>query len=189
MVREHLRKYHEAQLAEGWRDQLLTAYNTTFRTEKRRTTDQILDKTVKTAYKYSSLLGIQDQVDTELAIFHTESRFDPTATGDHNRSFGIGQTARKQEDRWRRFWWKRYGILLEKSDSVETQVAYAIAEYAFCLGKAHGDVKDAVRRYNGAGPKARAYVVRVMRARRLLFAHQFKAGETVTNWENLAGSV
>jgi hypothetical protein len=168
--------------------ELLAKYNTIFKQEKTRTNDAILKDTVQYAFKYSELVGLESQVDTELAVFHVESRFDPKCTGDHNRSYGIGQTARRQEKCWRAFWLRR-GVKLGPIDSLETQVAFSVAELAFCIKKAGGDVKDGVRRYNGAGPLARKYVVYVMRARRILFAHQYRLGETVTDLDVPEGRV
>lgn len=167
---------------------LIEKYSTVFRTEKIRTNDLILKDTVCYAFKYSKILGIDSAVDTELAIFHIESRFDPTASGDHNKSFGVGQTCREHEHRWRDYWKKR-GVTLGPFESLETQVAFSVAELAFCLSKSHGDLKGGVRRYNGAGPRARKYVVQVMRARRILFSEQFIRGECVKNWTTLSDGV
>ena len=155
------------------------SYATVYRHEATRTNDVILSCSVAYVEKFSRLLNLEGADDTLLAMYHIESRFDITALGDDKKCFGIGQTLITDEPKWRSFW-KRRGIILGPDTNLETQVAFSVAEFQAKLQLAHGDLRESVRRYNGAGPRARNYAHLVMRARRIIFKHPYVKGEFVS---------
>ena len=133
----------------------------------------------------SALLCLEDQVPTILAMWHRESAYNPKAKGlPREDSAGVSQTRMKELKVWRPFWRSR-GIILEPfKTSVRTQVFFGVAEYADKLRLAHGDVLQAVRRYNGGsmgGPglaRASRYAKKVMVSRKVIFDKPYTKGET-----------
>lgn len=129
----------------------------------------------------ADLLCIGDQVDTMLCMWHRESHFDRDAddsplVGQRRRSLGVTQTRADELRRWAKFWHDR-DVHLPPFDSVRTQAYYGVAEFYTKLQLSHGGVFEAVRRYNGGGPKARAYARRVMTSRKAIFKRPYKVGE------------
>ncbi len=126
----------------------------------------------------TSTLGLENQADTILAIFHRESCFNPASKGLDDDE-GIGQTMHHDRAKWYAFWQER-GIHLGPFHEIRTQAYFGVAEFYEKLGCSGGDVKDAVRRYNGAGPAAQLYAERVMRSRRNIFKRPYHRGEKQT---------
>lgn len=121
-------------------------------------------------------LCLSGEADTLLAMLHVESSMTPGVLGDDGRSEGLGQTLRSKKKALRRFW-KARGVELGVFEDPTTQVYFAAAELKEMLGYSRGDLKEAVRRYNGSGWMARRHAERVMRARRNIFNRPYEPGE------------
>lgn len=156
------------------KQKLITAYNHAFAGE--RVNQQLLRECVHYTYKYSVMLCIGSQLDTELAMWHVESRFHPSE--DDGTSFGISQINPHREKEWRRFWARRH-VYLPKITDPETQIAFGVAEFQEKLRFTKGNVWTAVRRYNGGGPMARKYARTVFAARKKLFNKPYTKKEVV----------
>lgn len=139
---------------------------------------EIVTKAVMYTYEAASLLSLTAQVDTLLSMWHRESTYNPAATDPGGDSVGICQTQPKDSVHWRKFWHRR-GIKLGPFTDVRTQIFFGVAAFNQKLKDAHGNVKEAVRRYNGAGPMAQLYARRVLWSRKLIFGRGYnhKKGE------------
>ena len=115
----------------------------------------------------ASELNIQDQTGTMLSMWVCESDFNPRCVGQFGER-GIEQSKPEEFHRWRRFWMQRE-VDLGPFDEIRTQMYFGVAEYDTKLLLAHGDVRQAVRRYNGSGGKACCYADRVLALRNLIF--------------------
>ena len=143
----------------------------------------VLTQAVYGTVEASTLLKIEAQADTMLSQWHRESEFNPKATGlPHEDSSGITQTRISNTAMWREFWKKR-GVTLGPFKEIRTQVFFGVAEFYWKLGDAKGDVKDAVRRYNGglkgypSMGRAVRYADRVMISRKVIFNRPYVKGE------------
>lgn len=121
----------------------------------------------------AALLCLSDQVPTMLAMWVRESDFDPKAddqvlVGFKKRSLGVAQT-RQSYIRDLREDWMKQGVRLGAFALPRTQVFLGVMEFRYKLKVSKGNVAEAVRRYNGSGPKARKYVERVSRTRLKIF--------------------
>lgn len=141
----------------------------------------IVRQSVLYTYEAASMLRLESQVDTLLSMWHRESTYDPSATDPGGESVGICQTQPKDSTRWRKFWLER-GVTLGPFTDVKTQIFFGVSAFNEKLKHSKGNVKEAVRRYNGAGEMARLYARRVLWSRRLIFGHGYnhKKGERLT---------
>lgn len=151
---------------------------------------KIMDEAIYHTEGAAVLLCVEDELDTMLSMWVTESHFDPKVSdeklvGYKNRSVGISQTKRKYFKRLYAEWLKR-GVKLGPFSEIKTQVYFGVMEYRDFLGYTRGDVKEAVRAYNGGGRggpglvKARRYSDKVMKRRGLIFGRHYVKGETTT---------
>ena len=140
---------------------------------------EYLEKVTERTKVWASRVCLQDETDTLLSIIHTESRFELVCDDGlgKRRSLGFFQTREQYRPALRR-WWLKDGWKLGPDDSVDTQCAYGVLEFAMQLRYAHGNVFGAVRRYNGGGAKAQDYARKVFRFRRLIFARPQVVGES-----------
>lgn len=137
-----------------------------------------LREVARESHKWLARLCLEDQLDTFLSMGHRESGFDPTLIGDDGRSYGAFQMLRENEPNWRAFW-KARGYRLGGIDSLDTQAAFAAAEFYTKLRVARGNLWGGVRRYNGAGYRAMWYARNVMVSRKVIFKRPHPAGERV----------
>lgn len=139
--------------------------------------DFVLEQAVDATTEAAWMLCLDDQLDTMLAMWHRESAYKLDAHGaPYEDSKGITQTRMKDTPKWRAFW-KARSVKLGPFSEVRTQAFFGVAEFREKLTQAKGDVKDAVRRYNGRGRKARKYADRVMVSRAVIFDRPYTKGE------------
>ena len=122
---------------------------------------------------FAKLINLYEHVPTMLAMWHRETGY-RSVYGDDGKSFGITQTLRKKEKKWREYWRLR-DVELPSIDDPMTQIAFGVAEFDYCLQLAQGDEFDAVRRYNGGNNggaglrRARLYARKVFQSRKNIF--------------------
>jgi len=127
---------------------------------------EVLEVGLKTEY-YANLLGLDCYGQTMLSQWHRESAY-RNVRGLDGKSIGYTQTIIGRQNHWRQFW-KLYGVRLGGIRTMDFQVAAGVAEFKEHLDLARGDVWEAVRRYNGSGPRAREYADRVFKTRQVVF--------------------
>lgn len=130
----------------------------------------LLRYVVAETQRLAKVVDHPDHVETMLAMWHVESRYDQKS--DDGQSYGIAQT-RKDYEAGLRKWWLSRRVSLGSFDDPTAQVAFGVAEfskdwyYARKAGK--GRLWEAVMRYNGSGRAARRHADRVFKARKAIF--------------------
>ncbi len=112
---------------------------------------------------YARKTGVEKHMATLLCMWHVESQFLNVPGGD-GKSFGRTQTCYGYQPDLRR-WWATRGEALPGDNSIQTQMAYGVAEFVIKQKAARGDLWSTVRRYNGCGPDAIAHARKVFAAR------------------------
>ncbi len=131
-----------------------------------------------------SRLCLDDQLQTFLAIIHRESYFRQDAQGKPGEdSRGVAQVRRIYEKKLRRAW-RHLGIRLGPASEIRTQVFLGAMVYRDKLASAGGDVRKAVRSYNGSTRlKVTAlYADRVFASRARIFRSPYEPGERSELW-------
>lgn len=119
---------------------------------------------------YARKVGLEDQMETLLCLWHIESEFFDVP-GIDGLSFGRAQTRYGYQKRLRE-WWKARGEILDPNDhAISTQMAFGVAEFweKRNLATPRHDIFDTVRRYNGCGKAAINHAKKVFRARRIIY--------------------
>ena len=152
--------------------------------QKAKPKDVDVRQAIAATEEAAGILCMDPLVATFASMLHRESSFDPASKGVPGEdSEGVAQTSRSERRRLRRFW-LRHGVQLGPFKEIRTQVFFGVAVFYFKLDYAKGNVKDAVRRYNGGvkGKKsmlrAREYARRVMRSRDVIFKQPYRYGES-----------
>lgn len=109
-----------------------------------------------------------DDIVAMLAMWHVESEGTPGVPGFDGKSDGYCQVLKKAQPQARRSW-KRLGVDVGPSKGISAQVAFGVMVYHQKLASVHGDTDKAIERYNGKGPRAKAYLKKVKRARKNIF--------------------
>lgn len=138
--------------------------------------ERVVVEAAKYTQEAASILHIEKQVDTLLAMWHRESTYNPSATDPKGASLGVCQTQPSDSRRLYRFW-KLKGVELGPFSEIRTQVYFGVAVFNAKLQKSNGNVKDAVRRYNGSGNLAKIYAHRVMISRHVIFGRSYTQNE------------
>lgn len=134
--------------------------------------------------KYARVVGLEDEVPLLLSMAFRESGFNPLAVGNPKieKSFGIYQT-QQQYLKKLRAWWLSNNCDLPGDQTIEAQCAYGVSELFMKISDSHGDLLDAVRRFNGGGKggkglkTAQSYSHNVMKARKMIFEIKYAKGE------------
>lgn len=121
---------------------------------------------------YARLAGIEEHLETLLCIAHRESAFDPSAKSAHEDSRGFMQTRARYEPRLRR-WWAARGVRFPSHREIQAQAAFGVAEFREHWLIAHGNVDEALGRYNAGknwdGRLGKRYRRRVLLSRKIIF--------------------
>jgi hypothetical protein len=108
--------------------------------------------------RFAKELNIERYTEIMLCMWHRESAFQQHLNdGD---SYGVTQVRKRYWKRLYKFWLDRGHVLGDISDP-STQAAFGVAMFHEHLKLADGNPWEAVRRYNGSGPKAMRYLKRV----------------------------
>ncbi len=172
----------------------LRAYYASFKHGEDHADLDIVDLTARYTEEAAVKLCVEDQVDTMLTQWKCESNFQPTADDSHlvghkKRSLGVTQTREKYIQRLRKQW-RKLGIKLGPFGDIRTQVYLGVMEFREHLEQAGGDVREAVRRYNGGGRggkglvKAEKYAAKVMKTRAKIFGRPYRSGEKTTLYQS-----
>lgn len=137
----------------------------------------VVSHVVKYTEEATSLLCIQDQAETFLAMVHRESNFNPAT--DDGDSRNVAQVRRRYERRLRKAW-RALGVDPGPSGSVKASVYMGVMVYRDKLRRSGGRVFGAVRRYNGSGDRAELYAYRVMASRQRIFGRSVRIDEYAT---------